>query len=385
MIGMKVYDLQWFTVYGMDFDRAADALRADGIDTVLTQNFIDPLPTSGVDQSAYRARFGARLETYSDATWRKALAAAGLRVIQTTATFFDPAALTRIPDARPVNALGEPDHGYDWYKGVCPTSEQYLEWKIERIKRVVMELEPDGYLLQFTRFPGFWENWIWRPDYPFSLEDQWCFCDRCRALFARATGIELSYVSIGSDAAAILGDHRDTWIRWRSGVLKNAIQQIIAESEAGERGLEIVLNTLPFPRSDFGGLDVRRTIGGQDLTLLGDTIDTFELMTYLQILKRPVSWIDTVVTDAILQLPKSSRIVCTLQVGPLYTSGIHAGRGRALEISGESLWESASTAFRAGADGLVFYHWTDFLEDEAAGGIKRKVLRDITTSSERPA
>ncbi len=384
MIGMKVYDLQWFTVYGMDFDRAAEALAADGIDTVLTQNFIDPLPTSGVDQRAYRARFGDRLATYSDAAWHKALKAAGLRVFQTTATFFDPAALIQFPDARPINALGEPDYGFDWYLGVCPTSEEYLTWKIERVRQVIEELEPEGYLFQFTRFPGFWENWTWNPDYVFSLEDQWCFCDRCRSLFSRATGIALPGVSIGSDAAVILGDHRDTWIRWRSGVLKTVIEQIVGESGMRERSVEILLNTLPFPKSDFGGLDVRRTIGGQDLAVLGETIDCFELMTYLQILKRPVSWIDTVVADAISQLPRRSKVVCTLQVGPLYTSGIHAGRGRATETGADQLWEAASTAFRAGADGLVFYHWTDFLEDEAARGIKRRMLREITSSSLRP-
>ena len=179
--------------------------------------------------------------------------------------------------------------------------------------------------------------------------------------------------------------HRETWIRWRSGVLRSIIEQIAQESGAGTHGLEIMLNTLPFPQSDFGGLDVRRTIGGQDLALLSDTIDCFELMTYLQILKRPVSWIDTVVTDAIRQVPTGTKLVCTLQVNPLYTTGIHTGRGRASVSGADQLWESASTAFHAGADGIVFYHWTDFLEDEAAGGIKRQMLREITSKMEIPA
>ena len=33
-IAMKVYDLQWFTTYGLDYDEAATALCADGVDTV---------------------------------------------------------------------------------------------------------------------------------------------------------------------------------------------------------------------------------------------------------------------------------------------------------------------------------------------------------------
>ena len=39
---------------------------------------------------------------------------------------------------------------------------------------------------------------------------------------------------------------------------------------------------------------------------------------------------------------------------------------------------TARAALEAGADGLVFYHWTDFLEDEAQGGRKREVLREVT-------
>ena len=49
------------------------------------------------------------------------LRAAGMRVYQTTALFFDPALLASFPDARPINAHGEPDTGFDWYRGVCPT------------------------------------------------------------------------------------------------------------------------------------------------------------------------------------------------------------------------------------------------------------------------
>jgi hypothetical protein len=56
---------------------------------------------------------------------------------------------------------------------------------------------------------------------------------------------------------------------------------------------------------------------------------------------------------------------------------MHEGRGRSRSISADELVLAATTALDAGADGLVFYHWTDFLEDEAQGGRKRAVLREI--------
>ncbi|MFT4039585.1 MAG: hypothetical protein QM692_15465, partial [Thermomicrobiales bacterium] len=129
--------------------------------------------------------------------------------------------------------------------------------------------------------------------------------------------------------------------------------------------------------SDYAGADVRRTIAAQDLALLSDVIDRFELMTYLQILNRPDAWLQPVVAEARAQAPDRA-LLCTLQVAPLYTEGVHAGRGRAPGISAEEMAATAHAALAAGADGLVFYHWTDFLEDEAQGGRKREALREVT-------
>ncbi|MEA2585233.1 MAG: hypothetical protein QOF33_3318 [Thermomicrobiales bacterium] len=374
-IAMKVYDLQWFTTFGMHYDEAAAALREDGVDLVLTQNRIDPLPSSGVDQAGYLARYAERIQSYEDAAWIDALRRAGLGVEQTTATFFAPEALAIFPDARPVNADGEPDRGFDWYVGICPTHDGYLAWKIDRLRRVVDELTPDGLFLQFTRFPGFWENWI--PRYRISNADRFCFCDRCRLRFAADEGIVLPDGGVPVQATKILTEHGEAWTRWRCRRVLEAIKRIAEGVGADRRGLRIMLNTLPFPASDFDGMNVRREIAAQDLSLLAKRVDRFELMTYLQILARPADWIKTVVTDARRQLPADREVVCTLQVAPLYTDGMHEGRGRSRSISADELVLAATTALDAGADGLVFYHWTDFLEDEAQGGRKRAVLREI--------
>jgi hypothetical protein len=374
-VAMKVYDLQWFATFGMGYAEAAAALRADGVDLVLTQNRIDPLPGSGVDQSAYLADATGRIGAYDDRAWVEALRRAGLAVEQTTATFFDPAALAVFPNARPVNAKGEPDAGFAWYVGVCPTHEGYLDWKIARLRRVVEELAPAGLFLQFCRYPGFWENWT--PDYRFSDADSFCFCDRCRTRFAGDEGIELPPGDVAGQARTILTEHGDAWTRWRCARMVEAIGRIADGVEAESRGLRITLNTLPFPSSDFGGRDVRREVAAQDLPLLAGRVDRFELMTYLQILARPVEWVATAVADARRGLPTDREIVTTLQVAPLYTEGVHAGRGRVPAISADDLAAAARQALDAGVDGLVFYHWTDFLEDEARGGCKRAVLREI--------
>ncbi|HEX5992514.1 MAG TPA: hypothetical protein VFY70_08075 [Thermomicrobiales bacterium] len=370
---MKVYDYQWATSFGMDAATAAVELVRDGIDTVLVRNQIDPLPTSGVDQEAYLAS-GCSISVHKDRAWSEALRAAGLRVYQTTAPFFDPELLQSFPDARPIDANGGPNLGFDWYLGVCPTHEGYLEAKIDRLQRVAVELDPDGLFLSFTRYPGFWENWV--PGYTFISADRYCFCPRCRARFAADLALHLAPGDAATQARVILEEHGDNWTAWRSRQIVAVIDRIAAAVRAQRPDVEIMLNTLAFPASDFEGLDVRREIAAQDLAMLRGSVDRFELMTYLQILDCPNAWLESVVADARRALPDRP-LYSTLQVAPLYTEGIHARRGRALDITAEELDQSARAVLAAGADGLVFYHWTDLLVDEAAGGRKRAVLRGL--------
>lgn len=371
---VKVYDYQWATTFGMSAAQAAGELARDGFDTVLIRNAIDPLPNSGVDQRAYLAAAGGK-PLPGDRAWSDALKGAGMQVLQTTALFFDPELVEHFPDARPVDAAGIPSPGFDWYLGVCPTHEAYLETKIARLVRVVEELEPDGLFLSFSRFPGFWENWL--PDYDFTRADEFCFCDRCRNRFAAESGIALPAGDVAAQAVVILRDHAPAWHAWRTVVVRQAIARIREVLAAGRPGFPVMLNTLPFPASDYAGRDVRRTIAAQDLAMLRDVVDQFELMTYLQILRRPDSWLEVAVSEARALAPQR-QILCTLQVAPLYTEGVHAGRGRAPQISAEAMGATARAALAAGADGLVFYHWTDFLEDEAQGGRKRAELREVT-------
>ncbi|MCA9878415.1 MAG: hypothetical protein KC442_11555 [Thermomicrobiales bacterium] len=358
----------------MSAGQAAAELARDGLDTVLVRNAIDPLPNSGVDQLAYLAAAGGT-PLPSDRAWSDALKAAGLQVLQTTALFFDPELVERFPDARPIDATGVPSAGFDWYLGVCPTHEGYLAAKVARLVRVTEELEPDGLFLSFTRFPGFWENWL--PDYRFTPADQFCFCDRCRSRFAAEADVVLPVGGLPTQVAAILAEHAAAWHAWRARVIQQAIARIRGAVAAERPGFPVMLNTLPFPASDYGGADVRRVVAAQDLALLSDVIDRFELMTYLQILRRPDSWLTPVLDEARARAPQR-QLLCTLQVAPLYTEGAHAGRGRAAGISAAELAATARAALAAGADGLVFYHWTDFLEDEAQGGRKRAVLREVT-------
>jgi len=369
---MKVYDYQWAATFGMTPAMATDALREDGITTVLMRNGIDPLPDSGVDQSGYGPQRDVRA---LDLALARALRDAGLTVYQTTALFFDPALVQRFPDAHPIDANGNASTGFDWYLGACPTHEGYLAEKVARMVAVVRELQPDGYFLSFTRYPGFWENWV--PGYRFTDADRFCFCDRCRLRFSQDLDLALPDGDAATQASFILDRHGAAWTQWRCERILAAVERIALTLRAEMPGLPLMLNTLPFPATDYQGLDPRREIAAQDVSLLSAVFNRFELMTYLQILDRPDAWLKDVLHDARREAPTSG-LLCTLQVAPLYTEGVHAGRGRANEITADELGATARAALDAGAEGLVFYHWTDFLIDEAEGGRKRQVLRGLT-------
>ncbi|MFL5761413.1 MAG: hypothetical protein ACJ789_16955 [Thermomicrobiales bacterium] len=373
---MKVYDLQWFTTFGMSYDEAAESLVADGIDTVLTQNQIDPLPNSGVDQRDYLASFGNRLTTYTDDAWVTTLRKHGLRVVQTSAVFFDPPSLERYSDACPIDADGRAQVPFDWYLGICPTHEAHLAEKIAKLRRVVAELQPSALFLQFFRYPGFWENWTWSPDYVFSNRDRFCFCDRCRSAFAHDLSIALPAGDFATQVTHILSNHAEAWTDWRCRRIADVAARIRSTVIPEQPQMSIMLNTLPFPASDFNRQNARREYAAQDLSLLAPYIERFELMTYLQILNRPISWITPAVLDAKLSLPEGREVVCTLQVDALYTDGVHRDRQRAPEVDAAEIEAAAFKALDAGADGLVFYHWTDFLQD--VSGSKRAALRRIT-------
>src|SRR4029079_5613869 len=136
----------------------------------------------------------------------------------------------------------------------------------------------------FTRFPGFWENWV--PDYVFTNADRFCFCPRCRSRFAGERQIELPAGDTATQARFILDQHGSAWTAWRCEQIRAAIDRIAGDVRAEQPSLAIMLNTLAFPATDFAGLDARREIAAQDLTLLSRIVDRFELMTYLQILRR---------------------------------------------------------------------------------------------------
>jgi hypothetical protein len=123
-------------------------------------------------------------------------------------------------------------------------------------------------------------------------------------------------------------------------------------------GVGIALNTLPFGADDFDG--AREKVFGQQIEMLADVVDLFEVMTYHQILKRRPDW--PPIAGEEVKRRSGRKTVCTLQARPLYRDGIHAKEQRSPHLDAEEFAQAVEAVAQSSVDGVVVFVWSDLLE-----------------------
>ena len=118
-----------------------------------------------------------------------------------------------------------------------------------------------------------------------------------------------------------------------------------------------MINTLPFSVGEYE--NARDLTFGQNLESLAEVVDIFEVMTYHQILKRPVEWIAEIGREVKERTRKKT--VCTLQVEPLYLEDLHAAETRSTSLEAAEFAKAAEIVERADLDGVVVFVWSDLL------------------------
>lgn len=363
IVSTKMYGYDWWSG---DYQAVADSLAGAGTNLVLAQNPIDPLPTSDVQQ----VRPGGG---YDDLRLRRTLRERGIRCFESTAMFFQPEDYRQRPDLRPVGPDGTEMAPADWYVGLCPSDEAYLEERVQLLQRVVTELEADGLFLSFIRFPGFWETWT--PGSERQALTEYCFCSRCRRQFTRDTGYGLPD-DVRSAAALLQGELRSPWTDWKCALITAIVSQVKEAVTEVAPGIELMINKVPFVGSELDSAG--EELLGQRVELLEDCAEHFEVMVYHQILMRsPAAWIPQVVSE--LRARTARAIVPCLQVRPTYTEGIFAGAGRREQIGPSEFQEAVTAVAASGAGGIMTYHWSDILhEDASSGGAFSSALLDYS-------
>jgi hypothetical protein len=364
IVGVKSYGYDWANVHGLTMAGAADRLVRHGIDWVLVQNDLDPLPGSAVDQRPPGTG-------YNDRAFRDLLRERGRTVFESTSVFFAPDDFAADPKLRPVGSDGRVFDPVGWYVGICPSDPAYLARKAERVAAAVERFEPDGVFVSFIRFPGFWELWL--PGTRRADIVEYCFCARCLGSFQADAGLELPRGGPVEAAHVLRTELRAEWTAWKCALVARAVGALRAAATAVRPGTRVLLNGFGLGGADFG--NAVEEVLGQRFAELDPVVDHYELMFYFQIQRRdPASWIPARVAEARASTRRT--VLACLQGGPEYLEPLYAAGGRSRDITAGEWTAALRAAAHSGADGVLVYSWRDLLADEARGGQRVPALLD---------
>lgn len=370
--GVKIYDNDWFLRHGLSVEQAADLLSEWGITYVIAQSKYLPMPNSAVTSAVTDADRRA-YEALDDVAFRKTLAERGIAYFAVLNICFDPGFSDAHPDQLGVDQWGRPGVQQDWYVGMPPVREANLAHKIGLLERGVAVLQPDAIHLGFIRWPGFWETWLDGDDR--AHKPEYCFSTDTVARFNADSGLDVPTVNAVKAARLLRSTHRDAWTAWKCDQTVKAIARIRNALAPIKAGLQYSINTLPFFRTDFD--NAVEEVFGQDVAKLASVVDIFEVMAYHQILAKPATWPAAVSTDIVKR--SGQKAICTLQAQALYLDGMHAGRGRTMDIPAEEFAAALTAMESAPIEGACVFTFTDLLDqrDRAKGHAMIAALRSF--------
>lgn len=105
---------------------------------------------------------------------------AGFRTFVVLPVFFNPEKVKNSPGLYAITGEGRPARD-DWVKFVCPGNRLYRQEIIDRARKLVVDLKPDGLSLDFIRHFVFWEKVY--PGSSLDLIRTSCFCPDCLKSF----------------------------------------------------------------------------------------------------------------------------------------------------------------------------------------------------------
>jgi len=314
MIGAKIYE------YSGSFPALFEAWRETGINTA----FVSPA-----------------LER--NAEFRSLARKNGIATYIIFPVFFDAEELAKRPDLFAVTDKGIRAEE-SWVKFVCPTRRDYLTRKIEDLRTLVRETDPEGISLDFIRFFVFWEM-VYPDRTPESLPDS-CFDRSCLESFERETGIRIPEALAGTPEIArwVLANHPRDWAEWKCGVIAGTVKALAGEARKVKPGIKINIHTVPWRSGDFGG--AIRSVAGQDLARLAPLVDYISPMCYHHMVKQTPAWVHAVVEDA--ERVSKAAVIPSIQVQEAYVPGPE---------SSAEFQEALFEALKPPSRGVLFWNW----------------------------
>ena len=147
--------------------------------------------------------------------------APGVRVFAEFNTMHDADYLDGHPDAAPVGPDGARSPAPDGWQGICPTHPGHRRDRMAAFRKVLADAPLDGIWLDYHHAHASWEQA--EPNLPDT-----CFCPRCLAAFAEATGRPLGDGPTAAVSARLLGERRREWVDWRCSVFADWVREFRA-------------------------------------------------------------------------------------------------------------------------------------------------------------
>lgn len=257
--------------------------------------------------------------------------------------FFNPEILKTNPDLYAITGEGKPAKK-EWVEFVCPTRKNYRVKRIEFIKKLVKDINPDGISIDFIRYFVFWEKVY--PATKLNPLHNTCFCSHCLDRFQKETGekIPSKLKDTRTKAQWILKHHRDRWVAWKCGIITSMVKNITTEVKKVKPGIRFNLHVVPWRRGDFDN-GIKR-VTGQDIAALSKYVDYVSPMCYAHMVKQPPSWVHDVTKDIASQtaLP----VLPSIQVGKAYLEK---------KLTADIFKQSLEQALKTPSKGVVFWNW----------------------------
>jgi len=282
--------------------------------------------------------------------------------------FFDPEALKADSGLYAITSDGEKARE-EWLQFVCPTRQDFRKHKVEYIKNLVRELNPDGLSFDFIRYFVFWEKVY--PDRQLESIPNTCFDVSCQQNFQSKTGIQIPHALKTPRQLSkwIRRNCPQQWTRWKCEVITSMVAEIAAEARKIKPEILINIHLVPWRHTDFDG--AIKNIAGQDFDRLSRYADFLSPMTYHHMVRQDPAWICSVVKE----ISRKSRcpVIPSIQVDKAYLD---------LPLTVEEFSLALQAALRVPSHGVIFWSWAALDKDaEKKAAVKRMLLEQGTITN----
>jgi len=224
---VKVYpQVIWGEKYQGNFEKLADDIKRAGIGNIVVTAF-----------QGSRIFF-SQPTNESDNPWsllplKKLCRERSVGFALEMPIFHDRDSFSQLDNLRPQSPNGETYPDTSWYRPICPSHENFAQFRLQFIEKALQYFEPSLVTLNFLWYPFWPEGSDWTT--LGSQATSFCFCDACRTRFSASTGL----INAAQDVEA--------WFAFRTNVLSDFLADVEELTQHVQPPPSLILEMPPVP------------------------------------------------------------------------------------------------------------------------------------------